>query len=73
MNSYIFNFLSLNAGKKAIYSIIAPSEQIARAKLCKKSRQNGRLLLVRRERNSFPTLHLATTFTALSGFGVWYA
>ena len=73
MKSYIFNFLSLSAGKKAIYSIIAPSEQIARAKLCKKSRQNGRLLLVRRERNSFPTLHLATTFTALSGFGVWYA
>ena len=55
MKSYIFNFLSLNAGKKAIYSIIAPSEQIARAKLCKKSRQNGRLLLVRRERNSVPT------------------
>nr|DAY00172.1 MAG TPA: hypothetical protein [Caudoviricetes sp.] len=70
MKSYIFNFLSLSAGKKAIYSIIAPSEQIARAKLCKK---NDRLLLVRRERNSFPTLHLATTFTALSGFGVWYA
>lgn len=38
MKSYIFNFLSLSAGKKAIYSIIAPSEQIARAKLCKKKR-----------------------------------